>query len=256
LISEYTLIPVSTAQRASPGTQCGGFVSSAINESGQTLNSNDIVVVTQKIVSICEGALYKKSNMLLSEQAIRMARVVDRDPYAIEAALREASEVVVEHPVMITRLRNGIVTDMSGVDVSNAPPDTVVVLPRNPDKSARLIREHLKNAFGHDVGVIVSDTQGRPWRRGAVNVCIGASGVPLFTANRGRRDMYGRMLRSSIVCVADEIAAAAELLMGQAGESIPIVIVRGLDLPPQEQPASNIVRPLVQDLFSRPNTRQ
>ncbi|MHA1735473.1 MAG: coenzyme F420-0:L-glutamate ligase [Candidatus Thorarchaeota archaeon] len=256
MISEYTLIPVSTAQRASPGTQCGGFVSSAINESGQTLSSNDIVVVTQKIVSICEGALYEKSKMLLSEQAVRIARTVNRDPYAIEAALREASEIVVEHPVMITRLRNGIVTDMSGVDVSNAPPDTVVVLPRNPDKSARLIREHLKNVFGHDVGVIVSDTQGRPWRRGAANVCIGASGVPLFTVNRGRRDMYGRILKASLVCIADEIAAAAELLMGQAAESIPIVIVRGLDLPPQEQPASSIVRPRAQDLFSRPNMRQ
>ncbi|MGQ4871283.1 MAG: coenzyme F420-0:L-glutamate ligase, partial [Candidatus Thorarchaeota archaeon] len=91
------------------------------------MTSSDIVVVTQKVVSICEGALYEKSKMLLSEQAIRLARAVNRDPYAVEAALREASEVVVERPVMITRLRNGIVADMSGVDMSNVPPDTVVV---------------------------------------------------------------------------------------------------------------------------------
>jgi coenzyme F420-0:L-glutamate ligase/coenzyme F420-1:gamma-L-glutamate ligase len=146
-----------------------------------------------------------------------------------EIALQESVEVIREEPIIITKTKQGIITDYSGVDESNAPLGTMIALPKDADKSALDIYEKLRQSFGFATPVIVCDTQGRPWRKGAINLAIGIAGMSPFIDNAGRRDLYNRHLRSSIVCLADELASAAELVMGQADEGIPLAIIRGVD---------------------------
>ncbi|MHA1770542.1 MAG: coenzyme F420-0:L-glutamate ligase [Candidatus Thorarchaeota archaeon] len=224
----YSLIPIKGIPSITKGVDLPRIISSSLQES-ITPAAGDILVVTHKIVSLAEGAIYALDDVKVSDKARRIAHAIDRDERLVEVALQEAIEIIREKPVLITRTKSGIITDMSGIDSSNVPPGHVIALPRNPDTSARMISETIHETFGIHVPVLISDTQGRPWRRHAVNTCIGLYGMNPFTKNTGKTDLYGRTLKSSLVCVADEIAAAAELLMGQANERIPVVVVRGVN---------------------------
>ena len=166
-----------------------------------------------------------------------------------EIALQESVEVIREQPIMIAKTKQGIITDYSGVDESNAPLGSMIALPKNPDKSALEIHKKLSHSFGCHIPVIISDTQGRPWRKGATNLAIGIAGMSPFIDNAGRKDLYERFLRSSLVCLADELASAAELVMGQADEGIPIVIIRGVDYIIGEGAATQILRSSEENLF-------
>jgi len=163
--------------------------------------------------------------------------------------LREASEIIREEPILITKTHHGMITDFSGVDESNAPNGKVIALPRNPDASARRIHEDISKHTGFNVSVIITDTQGRPWRRGAVNLAIGVAGMSPFVVNEGKKDIHGKILQSSLVCVADEIAASAELVMGQADEKVPIAIVRGISPSDVSGSAQEILREETDNLF-------
>jgi coenzyme F420-0:L-glutamate ligase/coenzyme F420-1:gamma-L-glutamate ligase len=198
------------------------------------LEPGDVLVVTQKIVSKAEGAVVDLRTVEPRPEAVEWARRFDRDPRQIEVVLREARRVVrMEHGVLITETRHGFVCANGGVDASNVGPgsgDVVTLLPDDPDASALRIREALRARFGQDLAVVVSDSFGRPWRWGIVDVALGASGILPVEDLRGRPDADGRVMRTTVRAIADELASAAELALGKVGGR-PVALVRGADPP-------------------------
>jgi coenzyme F420-0:L-glutamate ligase/coenzyme F420-1:gamma-L-glutamate ligase len=215
------------------------------------LRDHDVVVLAQKIVSKSEGRLFRLSDVTPSERAVEYGHKVDKDPRLVELILRESKEVVrAITGVLIVEHRLGFVMANAGIDASNVDdPDQVLLLPVDPDRSARKLREQFKEIAGVDVGVVINDSWGRAWRVGTTGAAIGAAGVPGVIDMRGQPDLNGRILRVTEIGHADEIAAAASLLMGQAAEGRPVVIVRGLSAPTREGTAAELVRPKRMDLF-------
>jgi coenzyme F420-0:L-glutamate ligase/coenzyme F420-1:gamma-L-glutamate ligase len=211
------------------------------------LEDGDIVVVAQKIVSKAEGRVVRLADVDPSDQARSLAR--DTDARRLEVVLQEAARIVsTRPPLVIAETRHGFVCASAGVDASNAPErDAVVLLPIDPDESARRLREGLERRSGRRVGVIVSDTFGRAWRRGITNVAIGAAGVEVLRDYRGLHDPTGYELHATVVALADEIAAAAELVRGKTAR-VPVAVIRGLDVT-GEGSARELVMPAEQDLF-------
>jgi coenzyme F420-0:L-glutamate ligase/coenzyme F420-1:gamma-L-glutamate ligase len=204
-------------------------------EPGLAPAGGDVLVVTQKVVSKAEGAVVDLTTVTPRPEALEFAARWDRDPRQVEVALREAAEVVrMEHGVLITRTKHGYVCANGGVDASNVAPGTVTLLPVDPDRSARDLRARLAVLLdlppARTPAVIVSDSFGRPWRWGIVDVALGVAGFGPLDDQRGRPDTAGRLMRSTVVAVADEIAAAAELAAGKTSRR-PLVLVRGAVLP-------------------------
>ena len=212
-----------------PEIRAGDDLASLIVERME-LRSRDVVVVAQKVVSKVEGRVLRIDDLEASPKAIELA-ADERDPREVEAVLREAKRIVRERgPLVIAETHHGFICASAGVDHSNAPePGMLVLLPVDPDASARRLRARLLELTGAEVGVIVTDSFGRPFRQGTTDVAIGVSGVPALVDLRGTTDRIGYELRSSRVAVADEIAAAADLARGKA-DGVPVVIVRGLRL--------------------------
>ncbi len=209
----------------------------------------DILVIAQKIVSKAEGALVRLASVKPSPRALAIAARLKKDPRAIEVVLRESRRIVRSDRVLIAETRHGFVCANAGVDHSNVPGnDVVTLLPRNPDRSAKRLAAALHKRTGKRVAVIISDTFGRPWRLGLTNVAIGAAGVPVLLDLRGTRDRHGKTLTGTILAVADELAAAAGLLMGKS-EGSPVVLIRGYRYKPSSEPAARIIRPAAEDLF-------
>jgi coenzyme F420-0:L-glutamate ligase/coenzyme F420-1:gamma-L-glutamate ligase len=215
----------------------GDDVAAALVEPLRTLQprDGDIVVVTHKIVSKAEGAVRE---IVGDEREFKM-RLAEQEAVSI---IRRRGDLI------IAETKHGFVCASAGIDRSNADPGTVILLPEDPDRSAHRIRIRLEREFGVRLGVIISDTFGRAWRRGLTDVAIGISGIPAIVDLRGTRDWLGHELEVTEVAVADEIAAAADLVMGKAS-GIPAALVRGLDLPAAEGRARDLVRPPDEDLF-------
>jgi coenzyme F420-0:L-glutamate ligase/coenzyme F420-1:gamma-L-glutamate ligase len=194
------------------------------------LAENDVLVLAQKVVSKAEGRVIRIDSLEASSKAVELAGD-ERDPREVEAVLREATRIVRERgPLVIAETRHGFVCASAGVDHSNAPePGTLVLLPVDPDASARGVRERLAELTGLAVGVVITDSFGRPFRQGTTDVAIGVAGIPALLDLRGTKDRIGYELRSTRVAIADEIAAAADLARGKA-EGVPAVVVRGLRL--------------------------
>ena len=211
------------------------------------LEDGDVVVVSQKAVSKAEGRIVRLANVEPSDRARELA--ADHDPRQLEVILREAARVLkTRPPLVIAETRHGFVCASAGVDASNAPePGALVLLPLDPDGSAERIRRTLRELAGHEVGVIVSDSFGRPWRVGIVDVAIGVAGLDPLVDWRGRYDRSGYELRATVVAVADEIAAAADLVRGKT-DGIPVAIVRGLSLA-GEGSARELIMPPARDMF-------
>ncbi|MFW9787693.1 MAG: coenzyme F420-0:L-glutamate ligase [Candidatus Thorarchaeota archaeon] len=243
------LFPLRGFPIVQPGDDVPNLIASVIKESGFKFQQGDIIVVTHTIVSIAENKLQRLAEVIVSDKAKEMALSLKRAQENVEVALQQAKDVLREGPVLITRTEHGIITDYSGVDESNAPPGTLVTLPDDPNMSAKEISKVISRGTGFNVPVIITDTQGRPWRKGAVNLAIGVAGMSPFTQNAGKEDIYGRELRSSMVCIADQMASAAELLMGQANEGVPVVIVRGVEFDAEGSSTSQIIRPDSESLF-------
>ncbi len=243
------IIPLSDFPIVQIGDIISELILVTIQKNNITLIPGDIIVVTHSIISIAEGKLYHIDEMKASDRATKIANKFGHLPEKVEAALLEASEVLREEPVFITRTKQGIITDFSGIDESNAPLGTLIALPENPDDSAKGIGDSLTESCGFKVPVIITDTHGRPWRKGAVNIAIGIAGMSPFTHNVGKADIFGHKLHGSLVCIADEIASSAELLMGQANEGVPVVIVRGVDFKEDSGSAAQIIRPDSENLF-------
>jgi coenzyme F420-0:L-glutamate ligase/coenzyme F420-1:gamma-L-glutamate ligase len=212
------------------------------------LADGDVVVVAQKVISKAEGRILRIDELDPSERARELAGD-ERDPREVEAILREAKQIVRERgPLVIAQTRHGFICASAGVDHSNAPePGTLVLLPVDPDRSAAKLRERLREVTSRTVGVIVTDSFGRPFRQGTTDVAIGVAGVQAIVDLRGTKDRIGYELRSSRVAVADEIAAAADLARGKA-EGVPVVVVRGLSVAGEGTAQELVIEPEL-DLF-------
>jgi coenzyme F420-0:L-glutamate ligase/coenzyme F420-1:gamma-L-glutamate ligase len=212
------------------------------------LEDGDVVVVAQKVVSKAEGRLVRLDELEPSERAREIAGD-DQDPRRIEAILREAKRVVrVRKPLVIAETQHGFICASAGVDSSNAPePGMLVLLPLDPDASAQRTRERLRELTGRDVAVLVTDSFGRPWRQGTIDVALGAAGLEVMRDLRGERDRVGYELHATMIAVADEIASAAELVMGKL-DGIPAAVVRGLEVAGDGR-ARDLVIPEERDLF-------
>jgi coenzyme F420-0:L-glutamate ligase/coenzyme F420-1:gamma-L-glutamate ligase len=241
-VAELRILPVEGLPEIAEGDDLGGLIAEAAD-----VEPGDVVVVSQKVVSKAEGRIVRLDDVEASDRARELA--ANHDPRQLEVILRESARVVrARAPLVIAETRHGFVCASAGVDASNAPePDTLVLLPLDPDASAAAIRRTLRERTGHDVGVIVSDSFGRPWRNGIVDVAIGVAGLRPLDDWRGRVDANGYELRATVVAVADEIAAAAELVRGKTS-GVPVAIVRGLDVA-GEGTAQELVMPPERDMF-------
>jgi coenzyme F420-0:L-glutamate ligase/coenzyme F420-1:gamma-L-glutamate ligase len=213
-----------------------------------TLEDGDVLVVAQKAVSKAEGRVVRLDEIEPSARALELA-VGNEDPRRTEVILREAVEVVrIRPPLLIVETRHGFICASAGVDASNAPePGTLVLLPLDPDASAAGIRDRVRELTGANVGVVVSDSFGRPWRQGTTDVALGAAGVRVMDDLRGTHDRIGYELKSTQIAIADEVAGAAQLVMGKA-DGNPVAVVRGLDIA-GEGTAHELVMPADRDLF-------
>lgn len=194
------------------------------------INDKDIIVVAHKVVSKAEGRVVNLNSISPSTRALEIGKETGKDPRLIELILRESQEILkISNGHIITLTKHGIVCANAGIDASNSGGDEyVVLLPTDPDASARTIRNTIRKLLGVDVAVIITDTYGRPFRLGVINLAIGFSGIKPYRDYRGKPDRNGKLMRITMVTIVDEIAAAAELVMGQGAESIPFAIVKGI----------------------------
>jgi coenzyme F420-0:L-glutamate ligase/coenzyme F420-1:gamma-L-glutamate ligase len=248
------LIALTGIKLVEPGDNLGAIAVAAFASNGIVPEIGDVLVLAQKIVSKAEGRYIDVTTVEPSERAIALAAEVDKDPRFVEVVLSESKRVVRRRPgLLIVEHRLGFVMANAGIDHSNLPTqpsgERVLLLPEDPDGSARSLREHLVAVFGTDIAVIVSDSFGRAWRKGTVGVALGSAGLPALIDMRGHPDLFGRELLVTETGFADEIAAAAGLLMGQADEAVPMVLVRGLGWSAPEVPAAALIRPAEHDLF-------
>jgi coenzyme F420-0:L-glutamate ligase/coenzyme F420-1:gamma-L-glutamate ligase len=246
-----TLIPIDGLPEIRPGDDLVGLLLDAIRTSGGPFEQGDVLALAQKVVSKAEGRIRKLADVVPGAEAARMAAESGKDARALQAVLDETARIVRwQRGVLIVETKHGFVCANAGVDHSNAgAPDTLILLPVDPDASASRIRERIKVETGIDVPVVITDTFGRAWREGHVNVAIGISGLPALRRYIGEFDPDGYEMRVTEIAIADEIAAATELVMGKLDRR-PAAIVRGLPLPADpSETAHTYVRAHDKDMF-------
>jgi coenzyme F420-0:L-glutamate ligase/coenzyme F420-1:gamma-L-glutamate ligase len=243
------------------GDDLADIILNSLRETDLELQDDDILVLAQKIVSKAEGRIVNLAEVQPSQRAMDLAAAAEKDPRLVELMLRESNEVVrFRKGVIVVEHKLGFICANAGIDhsnVSSLPPgeglaardEFVLLLPENPDGSAKQIRECIEQRTGKNVGVMIIDSHGRAWRMGTVGICIGLSGIPALIDERGWKDLFGYTLQSTVVGAADELAAAASLAMGQAAEGTPIVHARGFPYPLGEGSLKELLRPKDQDLF-------
>jgi coenzyme F420-0:L-glutamate ligase/coenzyme F420-1:gamma-L-glutamate ligase len=235
-----------------PGDNVAGLIVNGLASSGLSLRRGDVLIIAQKIVSKAEDRLADLREVTPSARAEKLAAEVDKDSRLVELILRESTEVVRHRKgVLVVAHRSGIVLANAGIDASNVAGDEhrVLLLPEDCNRSCREIRAQLAVRTGVEAGVLIIDSLGRAWRNGTVGIALGTAGLPALLDLRGTPDLFGRELRSTEVGIADEIAAAASMLMGQAGEGTPVVLLRGLNLPEADGSAADLIRARELDLF-------
>jgi coenzyme F420-0:L-glutamate ligase/coenzyme F420-1:gamma-L-glutamate ligase len=235
-----------------PGDNIADLIVNGLASSGLSLQRGDVLVIAQKIVSKAEGRLADLREVTPSARAKKLAAAVDKDPRLVELILRESTEVVRHRKgVLVVAHRSGVVLANAGIDASNVAGDEhrVLLLPEDCNRSCRDIRAQLAERTGVEAGVLIIDSLGRAWRNGTVGIALGAAGLPALLDLRGTPDLFGRELRSTEVGIADEIAAAASMLMGQAAGATPVVLLRGLNLPDADGSATDLIRARELDLF-------
>lgn len=245
-----SLQPVLGVGQIRAGDDLASILAAALRKSGPELCDGDVLVVCQKVVSKAEGRILELSTVAPGERARELAERYDKDPALVELVLREAREVLRSNDGhLITATGPGFVCANSGIDRSNQERDgEVTLLPVDADASARALREALGRELGVEIAVIVSDTFGRPWRLGQIDFAIGAAGIEVLDDHVGRRDWSGRVLEHTVIATADQLAAAAGLVMGKA-EGVPAVVLRGYAYRSGASGAAQLVRPRDEDLF-------
>lgn len=233
------------------GDEMGRLIVRASRERNLKLESGDILVIAQTIISRAEGSVVNLRDVTPSQFAKSIAATMNKDPRKIEVILNASKSIVRMSPKhLITETHHGFVCANSGVDLSNVPGDGVAsLLPVDPDKSAEDIRREIRELLGIDIAVIISDTHGRPLRQGAIGVAIGTAGIAPLLDYRDRKDLFGYILETTIIAIADELASMAELLMGESDEGIPVVVIRGYSYKAGEGSALELIRPTEEDLF-------
>ena len=233
-----------------PGDPLGRLVVEACERMGTALSDGDVLVLAQKIVSKSEGRSVDLRTVNPSDEASRLSAELDgKDPRLLDLILRESRRVVAKgRSTIVVETHHGFVCANAGIDLSNIGVDHALLLPKDPDGSAQRIREEVRQLTGKAVGVVITDTFGRPWRLGTTDVAIGVAGFAPLIDYRGQTDPYGYELKASVTAVADQIAGAAELVMGKTSQ-VPAAIVRGCELPPHDGSAKELIRPAADDLF-------
>lgn len=254
MAKSITYVAVPGVPLINPGDDLAALIVDALKAEQLQLMSGDVVVVAQKVISKAENRYVELRDMRPSEQARNLADQTGKDPRYIEVVLSESAEVVKHRRnILIVAHRLGFVMANAGIDQSNIEhadgEERVLLLPRDPDGSAAALKARLDAAFAADVGVIINDSFGRPWRNGVVGVALGVAGLPSLLDIIGAPDLFGRPMQVTEIAVADEIAAGASLLMGQAAEGLPVVVVRGVTFDAVARPASALVRPRERDMF-------
>lgn len=246
------IIPVTGLPIIKSGDDLGLLICEAAAKQGTPIKDGDIIVVTHVIVSRAEGNIINLDNIVPSEFAKKVAEELNKDPALIEVVLRESKSIVrMGNGHIIAETMHGFICANAGVDKSNVPGERCVApLPKDPDSSARKIRQRIKEISGKDVAVIVSDTHGRPLRNGEINVAIGVAGINPIRDRRGEVDLFGYRLKVKQTAIADELSSAAELVIGQANEGIPAAIIRGYAYNgSKDATARDLARPREKDLF-------
>ena len=244
-----TVVGVEGIPEITPGADLAELIAGALAGQGLKLQDDDVIVVTQKAVSKAEGRAVAIASVAPSALAVELAQTWDKDPRHVEVVLQESKRIVrMDHGVIICETRHGLVCANAGVDASNVPEGFLMLLPVDPDASAERIRQGLRGATGADVPVIISDTFGRPWRSGYTEVAIGVAGMLPILDYVGQIDTHGRELRATWICVADELASAAELVTGKVNR-VPVALIRGYAVTRGEGSAREIVRQADRDMF-------
>lgn len=252
--SRLQLTAIKGLPLVQPGAELADLIADALAREGETLHDGDLLVIAQKIVSKAENRYVELDKIVPSTRALELAAVVEKDARLVELVLRESTEVLrYRKNVLVVRHRSGHVCANAGIDQSNVDMTDgrprALLLPLDADASAAMFREALGNRYGVDVGIIVNDSAGRAWRLGLTGLALGTAGFLPLESHIGKPDMFGRPLEITEVAVADELAAAASFLMGQADEAVPVVLVRGARLAYSTGTAAKLIRPLDQDLF-------
>lgn len=252
-MSEFTLFSIENLPLFKPGDDVAALLADGLTAMNESLRAGDVIVIAQKIVSKAEGRIRRLDEVELSEEAIEIAVATDKDARHVQVVLDDSNDVLRIRPgLLIVEQRSGWICANAGVDNSNVEGEGVLaLLPEDADASAERIRHRLGELTGIVPAVIINDSHGRAWRVGTTGVCIGCAGLPPVWDQRGQHDLFGYELLGSEECIADELAAAASLLMGQGDEGCPAVVVRGYHLPAgvMSQPARTIQRPAEKDAF-------
>lgn len=230
----------------------GKIIVEAAKNQNTPIQSQDIIVVTHVVVSKAEGNIVNLDDVKPSQKAIEIAQKTNKDPALVEVILQETKDIIrIGQNSIITETNNGIICANSGIDQSNVSGDRrVAPLPKNPNVSAENIRQEIKRLTGYEVATIISDTHGRPFRMGEINIALGVAGLKPIRDRRGEKDLFGYVLKMKQTAISDELASAAELVTGQANEGIPAAIIRGYKYTPSESINSTILtRPKEKDLF-------
>lgn len=252
-MNNLQLIPIPGLPLIRPGDNLARLIFEATQEAELTLTGNDIVVIAQKVVSKAEGRFVRLAEVTPSARGQELAEITGKPAELVEVILWDTIEIIRARPgLLIVEHKLGFISANAGLDHSNvsAEPDTLLRLPDDPDASARIIRQHLAELSGAAPPVLIIDSHGRPWRQGTVGVVIGLSGMAPVQDLRGAPDLFSKPLRYTDVGFTDQIAAAASLLLGQAAEGCPVVVVRGLSFTLDEQAkAADVLRPKETDVF-------
>ncbi|MEK6220755.1 MAG: coenzyme F420-0:L-glutamate ligase [Chloroflexota bacterium] len=247
-----TLTPLARIPMIQVGDDLAKIILQGLETTEITLQGNDILVLAQKIVSKTEGRQVDLADITPSPEALDLAAEVEKDPRLVELILRESKEVVRKRPgLIVVEHNNGFISANAGIDHSNVDGSDglVLLLPVDPDASAQKLRTEIEAAAGVKIGVLIIDSHGRPWRMGTVGVTIGTANVPGLVDKHGEVDLFGSELHATLIGAADELAAAASLVMGQAAEGQPVVHVRGFPYPLRKAELSEILRPKEIDMF-------
>lgn len=255
IMQSLTLTPLPGIPLVQPGDDIAALILDALSRADITLQAHDVLVIAHKIISKSEGRLVRLSDMTPGEEANQLAEVTGKEPRFIQAVLEDAVGVErVRKGVIITEQRGGWIVANSAIDQSNVPKagedPQLLLLPLDPDDSARRVRDTIRERTGTTIAVIINDTHGRPFRMGAVGVAIGVAGIQPLRDLRGEHDLFGYTLQSTEIATADEIAAAASILQGQTAQGTPVVHLRGLQYDRYEEgSARQLQRPRTLDLF-------
>jgi coenzyme F420-0:L-glutamate ligase/coenzyme F420-1:gamma-L-glutamate ligase len=249
MLPQISVIGLKGIPEIVAGDDLPALIVAAAQQANLQIQERDVLVIAQKVVSKAEGCVVELASVQPSEEAVEWAKQYDKDARMVEVVLRQSRRIVrKERGVMICETHHGFVCANAGVDNSNIAPGFVVLLPEDPDNSARSIQVALEQACGVSVAVVISDTFGRPWREGLVNIALGVAGIAPVIDYRGQMDSYGQLLRVTMIAVADEIASAAELVMNKS-DGVPVAIVRGLNYQARQASANELIRSAENDLF-------